>query len=249
MKRIYLKIKRQDSPEGAPYWEHFQIPRRPGLTVVGLLRDIRFSPRNAKGEAVAPVVWESNCEEGACGSCAMRINGRPGLACRTAVGESRHPLVLEPMGGFPVLRDLVVDRERLFDSFRRTNDWIETGPSSQELLPDVGRQTVSSLARALSACVSCGLCLAVCPQSHTPEHAHERTEGFIGPAALARLLQFHLTSANESARAKRMKVVTSPGGLEECGHAQNCQSACPSDVPLLTSIALLNREATKHLLR
>lgn len=253
MKRIYLKIKRQDAPEGVPYWEHFQSARRPGLTVIGLLRDIRLSPRNAKGEAVAPVAWESNCEEGACGSCAMRINGRPAMACHTRVGDTRHPVVLEPMGGFPVLRDLVVDRERLFDTFRRANDWIETGRSTLDELPDVGRQPVSSLVRSLSSCIACGLCLSVCPQSHPSERSNERTiereNGFIGPAVLARLLQFNLISSDESVREKRFSLLTGPGGLEECGHAQNCQSACPSDVPLLTSIALLNREASKRLLR
>lgn len=249
MKRIYLKIRRQDAPESPHYWEHFQLPLRPGLTVIGLLRDIRLSPRNAKGEAVSPVVWESNCEEGACGSCAMRINGRPAMACLTGVGDSRHPLVLEPLGEFPVIRDLVVDRARLFESFGRASDWIETGHATPESLPDLSRQVVSPLLKALSSCMACGLCLSVCPQSHTPSHANGREEGFIGPAALARLLQFNLISADEATRERRFSLVTGSGGIEECGHAQNCQSACPADVPLLTSIALLNREATKKLFR
>ncbi len=74
---IHLKIRRQDHPSGAPYWQEFRIPYRAGHNVVSALQVIRANPITVEGQRVDPVTWEHNCMEEVCGACAMVVNGRP----------------------------------------------------------------------------------------------------------------------------------------------------------------------------
>ena len=73
--QIHFKIKRQDRPDSAPYWQEFKIPHRPGHNVVSALMVVRESPVTVDGKTVQPVVWECNCMEEVCGACSMLING------------------------------------------------------------------------------------------------------------------------------------------------------------------------------
>ncbi|MBS1196180.1 MAG: succinate dehydrogenase subunit, partial [Actinobacteria bacterium] len=89
---IRFRIKRQDRPGAAPYWQEFAIPYRPGHNVVSALMAIRENPVTADGKRVAPPVWESNCMEEVCGSCSMRINGRARQACSALVDSLAQPI-------------------------------------------------------------------------------------------------------------------------------------------------------------
>ena len=120
-KRVLVRIRRQERPESPSYWEEFAIPHRPNLNVIVLLQEIRNRPVTREGRATTPVAWESNCLEEVCGACSMVINGRPRQSCTALVDALPQPIVLEPMRTFPVIRDLMVDRSRMFDG-------IETGP-------------------------------------------------------------------------------------------------------------------------
>ena len=93
-KTIHLRIKRQDAPGAAPYWEAFQMPYSPGHNVVSALIYLREHPINAEGKKVPPVVWECNCMEEVCGACSMRVNGRPMQACSTLVDTLSQPIRL-----------------------------------------------------------------------------------------------------------------------------------------------------------
>ena len=118
-KTIRLIITRQDTQESKPYTEEFTIPYRPNMNVIGALMEIQRNPVNAKGEKTTPVAWESNCLEEVCGACSMVINGKPRQACSALIDKMEQPIRVAPMKTFPVLRDLIVDRGRMFDALKR----------------------------------------------------------------------------------------------------------------------------------
>ncbi len=237
-KTIRFKIKRQDGPDASPYWEEFEIPWAPKHNVVSSLMEIRRNPVNIKGERVRPVVWDSNCMEEVCGACTMLINGFPRQACSTLVDSLPQPIVLEPLTKFPVVRDLQVDREKMFRALLQVKAWVDIDGSwdIHEGGPRISQkdwQKTYEFAR----CMTCGCCMEVCPQFHPGS-------SFIGPAPLG---QVHKTIHNPTGRLQaeeRLHAIMGDGGITDCGNAQNCIQACPKDIPLTDAIADLGRKTT-----
>ena len=118
-KTVKLIIKRQDNSESKPYEESFEIPYKENLNVIACLMEIRRNPVNSKGEKTTPVTWDMNCLEEVCGACSMVINGRARQSCSAIVDQLEQPIRLEPMSTFPVIRDLQVDRSRMFDNLKQ----------------------------------------------------------------------------------------------------------------------------------
>jgi succinate dehydrogenase / fumarate reductase iron-sulfur subunit len=240
--KVLFRIRRQEASGGPSRLEEFEVRWRCGLTVIGALMDIRRNPVNRAGARVAPVAWDANCLEEVCGACAMRINGRVRQACSALVEDLERPILLEPLAKFPVVRDLVVDRARLFEGFRQVKGWIPIeGPQDAGAAP-LEAPGAAAARHALSTCIACGACDEACPQFH------ERST-FVGAAALnqAYLMNLHPTAGLH--RDERLAAVVAPGGIQCCGNAQVCVEVCPKEIPLTTSIAALNRQATGYLFR
>lgn len=234
---VTLRIRRQDGPEQLPRWEEFRVPYRASLNVITALRDVQRNPVTVEGRTTTPPVWESNCLEEVCGACSMVINGRARQACSALIDHLDDPVVLEPMLTFPVVRDLVVDRSRMFEALKRVHAWIPIdGTYALGPGPRVSSEA-QEVAYKLSTCMTCGVCLEVCPQV-TPESR------FIGPAALSQVWLFNMHPTGTMQKTERLRAIMGPGGLADCGNSQNCVKACPKGIPLTTSIAVLNREAT-----
>jgi len=239
---VRLKIRRQEQPAGSTRWEEFAVPRVPHMNVITCLQDIQKNPVDASGHATTPVVWDCNCLEEVCGACSMVINGRARQACTALVDDLRQPIVLEPLSKFPLVRDLMVDREAMFDNLKRIKGWVPVdgtynlgpGPRLMEKKRQFGYR--------LSRCMTCGCCMEACPQ------VNPRTN-FIGPAALAQALYFNISPIGSALAEERLEAVMGDGGITECGNAQNCVKACPKEVPLTTAIADLNRATTWHFIR
>lgn len=236
-KMIHLIITRQDGPEGKSYKEEYQVPYRPNMNVISALMEIQKNPVNIKGEETAPVVWEMNCLEEVCGACSMVINGKARQACSTLIDQVEQPVRLDAMKTFPVIRDLMVDRSRMFDALKRVKAWIpidgtyDLGPGPR--MPEKTRQW----AYELSKCMTCGVCLEVCP------NVNEKS-AFIGaqPISQARLFNSHPTGKMNA--DERLEALMGDGGATDCGNSQNCVQACPKGIPLTTSIADINRQLT-----
>jgi succinate dehydrogenase / fumarate reductase iron-sulfur subunit len=241
-KTVTVRIRRQAGADQQPYWESFAIPHKPNMNVISVLMAIQLEPVNAEGKPVAPVAWECSCLEEVCGACSMNINGNPRQACSALVDQLEQPLVLEPFRKFPVIRDLVVDRSTMFENLKRVQAWIpidgsyDLGPGPR--MAEEERERMYEL----SKCMTCGCCLEACPQVN--DHS-----AFIGPAAVsqARLFNAHPTGAMHS--SGRLEALMGPGGLHECGNAQNCVRVCPKSIPLTDSIAAMGRQVTKYALK
>lgn len=242
---VRLKIRRQDGPNRLETrrWEQFRVELLPRMSVIDALEQIRLHPVTIDGTRVAPVVWECACLEEACGACSMRINGRVRQACSALIEQvvrKEETIVLEPMTKFPVVRDLMVDRSRVFDDLVKVGAWVEIdgthplGPGPRET-PERQRERY-----ALARCILCGCCLEACPQ-------YNDSTRFVGAAVIneARLLNLHPTGARQA--AERIDRLMRDGGIADCGKAQNCVQVCPKDIPLLDSLAGVARDATKRL--
>lgn len=235
---IKFVVKRQDSPESKPYSEEFEIPYRPNMNVISALMEVQRNPQNASGTKTTPVCWESNCLEEVCGACSMIINGKPRQACTALIDKLEQPIKLEPMGTFPIVRDLVVDRQRMFDGLKKVKAWIpidgtyDLGPGPR--MAEAKRQW----AYELSKCMTCGVCVEACP------NVNEKTD-FIGPYAISQVRLFNTHPTGSLNKDERTATLMEKGGIEGCGNSQNCVQVCPKGIPLTTSIAAMNMETTK----
>ena len=114
-KTVTFIVTRQDSPDSSPYKETFHVPYKKNMNIISGLMEIQKNPVNAKGEKVSPVQWEMNCLEEVCGACSMVINGTARQSCAALVDQLEQPITIEPMDTFPVVRDLIIDRSRMFE--------------------------------------------------------------------------------------------------------------------------------------
>ncbi|RYL93832.1 succinate dehydrogenase iron-sulfur subunit [Sporolactobacillus sp. THM7-4] len=234
-KTVRLIITRQDGPDSTPYEESFNVPYRPNMNVISALMAIRRHPVNSRGEETSPPQWEMNCLEEVCGACSMVINGRPRQACTALIDKLEKPIRLQPMKTFPIVRDLVVDRSRMFDALKKVKAWIpidgtyDLGPGPR--MAESKRQW----AYELSKCMTCGVCLEACPNVNSKS-------SFMGPAPLSQVRLFNAHPTGAMNKAERLRAIMGKGGIEGCGNSQNCVQVCPKGIPLTTSIAALNRE-------
>lgn len=243
---IRLKILRQDGPSQPQTRrvEEFEVPWQPQMNVIRALMEIQRNPVTADGKTVAPVVWESACLEEVCGACTMLVNGKVRQSCSAMIdtlSPNGEPISLAPMSKFPLVRDLIVDRSRMFDDLKRVKAWIQLD-GSHELGPGP-RQAAETQEEAypLSRCMTCGCCLEACPQ------INDRSD-FIGPAAISQVRLFNLNPNGKMNANERLETLMGEGGIDGCGKAQNCVEVCPKEIPLVDSIAVVSRETTKRLL-
>ncbi len=241
-KVVRFMIKRQDGPEVQPRWEEFDLRWRPGMNVITGLMDIAANPVDRFGKPVTPVYYESNCLEEVCGSCAMLINGRAAMACSALVRKLEQPIRLEPLSRFPVVRDLAVDRSVLFENLKRVHAWVPVDGtydlgSGPRVYPVVQEKMYP-----LSRCISCCLCLEVCPQV-------TRATGFVGAAVINQVRLFNDHPTGKALHTERLHALMGDGGIHECAYAQNCVQICPKGIPLTTSISVMYGQVMKQAIR
>jgi succinate dehydrogenase / fumarate reductase iron-sulfur subunit len=251
-RQIILRVRRQDRPDAPPRWEEFAVPRRPNMNIISCLQYIAAHPITTGRQQTTPVVYDSGCLEEVCGACTMLINGRVRQACSALVnklgepssgaGKAGEPITLEPMSKFPLVRDLFVDRQRLFDDLKRTRCWVPID-GTYDLGPG---PTVSQEAQEerypLSRCISCGCCLEACPQYTSSNH-------FAGAAIFTQVKLFNIHPTGAALKDERLDVMMQEGGIADCSKAGNCVVVCPKNIANLESIATVGRQTFVHVIK
>lgn len=234
---IDLIIERQKEPDSEPYKETFSIPHRPNMNIISALMAIRENPVNKDGRKTVPVQWEMSCLEEVCGICSMIINDVPRQACSTLIDELEQPIRIAPMRTFPVMRDLIIDRESMFDSLKQVKAWIpidgtyDLGPGPRM------NENKRLMAYELSKCFTCGVCLEACP------NVNDKND-FMGPFVFPQVRLKNVHPTGEMNRGERVEAFMEDGGLQGCSNSQNCVQVCPKGIPITTSIGAVNRSAT-----
>jgi succinate dehydrogenase / fumarate reductase, iron-sulfur subunit len=263
-----VRVLRQDAPGQQSYWQRHTVEVEPDMNVTSVLQRIAAKAHTSEGEAVAPVAYESNCLEEVCGSCTMLINGRTRQACSALVekllAEQPGEIELRPMSKFPVVRDLLVDRHRLFRGLEKVRAWIpvdgyyDAGPGPKQSAAD------QEQAYPLMQCMSCGCCLEACPQYAKVEltqHSGESDEAFgarksavydanfIGAHAINQAVFYNSHPTGAMNAGERLDALMGEGGIQNCGNAQNCVAVCPKAIPLTTSIGRAGRDCTVRVIK
>lgn len=250
---IRVHVKRQDGPGKPARTESFDVPVEVGANITSVLQWIAANPATVDGRKSTPVAYDAGCLEEVCGSCTMVVNGRVRQACSALIDavcpNEGDELTLEPMTKFPVLRDLCVDRARLFSDLKRVRAWVPVdgtyhlGAGPRETME---RQEVRY---TLSTCMSCGCCLEACPQYVLEADERKWGVSFVGAAVISQARYFNMHETGKGLAKERLTELSGPGGVSDCGNAQNCVRVCPKEIPLTESIAAVGRQVTVHTIK
>lgn len=265
---VEVRILRQNEPQAASYWERHRVRYEADMNVISVLQRIAAQSKTSDGKEVAPVAWDCNCLEEVCGACTMVVNGRTRQACTALVDrlleDNAAEIELQPMTKFPVVRDLVVERRRLFRALEKTKAWVTVDTYEPMGAGPKMSQSEQENNYPLSQCMSCGCCLEACPQyskieltqrdDETAEEFDDRKNAtfdqqFVGAHAISQVMLFNSHPTGHNNADDRLDSLTESGGIQVCGNAQNCVAVCPKEIPLTTSIARAGRATTVRSLK
>ena len=233
--QLSVRFRRQKEWDSDSYIEHFEYSGDCHITIIQLIEHYNRSAESVKQpETKRPLVYDSNCEQGLCGACAMVVNGTPVLACQTfcdEVADGDGSLLIEPLTKFPVICDFSVDRAEIQETMKQMKFWID-GEAS------MSRKKLSQRSMA-SQCLMCGCCLEACP-NYVP--------GDVFAGALASLTAMNLL--RQSGRSKHrdeMRRLYKKRVFNDCTKVGACEKVCPMNIPVLTLMADANRLSVWYL--
>ena len=221
-----VRILRQESPATEPYWESFEYDGPSDASVAAMLDYLNYHDDivNDAGEKTRRITWECSCLQGVCGACAMVINNTPALACDTFLSDlGGDEVVLRPLGKFPVIRDLAVDRTSIHHNLQRSN--VSIGTYQPMVSESFSHQY------DVAKCLKCGLCLEICPN-------YTNGESFFG-AVFAN--DCYLVYARNRQKSRDIRKVYARHFGNACSKSLTCMDVCPMDIPTIASMAKLNR--------
>ena len=208
----------------------YSVPRRAGMTVL----DALLYARDYLDHSIA---LRFSCRQASCGSCGMKINGRPRLACYTQVEElGNEKVVAQPMDNFAIIKDLVTSLESFFEKHKGvTPHIVRSDPQEMEHPTAEFLMQPDELEKVLqfTYCIKCGLCTSSCPTVGT--------DGlFPGPQALAQAYRYLMDERDEGG-ARRFEALDTAHGVWRCHFAGSCSAVCPKGVDPALGIQLLKR--------
>ena len=180
----------------------------------------------------ASLGFRYSCRVAMCGTCAIRVDGRPALACRTPAAASSGRLLLEPLAGLPVVRDLIVDTTPFWNAWRSVEPWFTPPADGEPRVLAAGDPSREAVEAGLD-CISCGACWTACDLAGAGS-------GFAGPAALNRAMTL-AADDRDGARHRRLELVSREGGVTRCHYIHGCSGACPKGLDPAASIRRLRR--------
>ncbi len=204
-----------------PYYEEFTFDADPRDRVLDGLNHIKW-------HIDGTLALRRSCQSGICGSDALRINGVNRLACKTLVREVGREVTVEPLMGYQVIKDLVVDMEPFFEQYRNVLPYmISEGPAPE-------RERIQSPEEReryddTTKCILCAACTTSCP-------AFWANEDYVGPAAIVQAHRFIFDSRDEGT-GERLEALDDADGVWQCRTVFNCTKACPRDIEVTRAIA------------
>ena len=205
-----------------PYMQHYEVKRNnTDVMLLDLLIRIKASDDSLS--------MRMSCREGVCGSDAMNINGKNGLACITKIDDLKQPIKIRPVPGLPVIRDLVVDMNQFFDHYHSVKPYLinhDPLPKKERLQTPEERKKLDGLYE----CILCGACTTACPSFWW------KPDKFVGPAGLLQAYRF-LADSRDQAKEERLENLDDPDRLYRCHNIMNCADVCPKGLSPSKAIA------------
>lgn len=226
---ITVKLYRYDpSVDLAPTYKTYEVPWEEDMTGLMVLHYIN--------ENIEEIGFDYCCRSSLCGRCSCLIDGKPGLACWRFISQEEH--TFEPLPGFPVIRDLVVDHSAIMKKM------VDTGLVVQRVEPitapegNIPYETYMNVIEPLNMCKECMSCYAACPVLQE----ENKWESFIGPAAMAQIALRNLDPMDEADRVSQAVF----SGLWDCTLCGECAKVCPSYIPHTQLFTDLQKEAEER---
>ncbi|EED31322.1 fumarate reductase iron-sulfur subunit [gamma proteobacterium NOR5-3] len=220
-----------------PHWQRYSVELSEGMTLFIALSEIR--------EQQDPSLqFDFVCRAGICGSCAMLINGRPGLACRTLLSSLPSPTRLAPLPGFALIGDLSVDTGRWMRSMsERLQIWVEGAATERDPceVEEPMEPTLAEEIYELDRCIECGCCVAACGTA-------QMRDDFVGAVGLNKLARLRLDPRDDRDDAAFYELIGDDDGVFGCMSLLGCEDVCPKDLSLGTQIAYLRRAMLREAL-
>ena len=230
---VRLSILRYNPREkgSVPHFQTYELEQADGMTLFIALNEIR--------EKQDPSLqFDFVCRAGVCGSCAMVINGRPGLACRTLTKNVGPDITLAPLPNFELIGDLSVDTGKWMRGMsERLQAWVHM----QQQDPDLSRleermePELAAKIYELDRCIECGCCVAGCGTARM-------REDFVGAVGLNKIARFRLDPRDTREDADFYELVGDDNGVFGCMSLLGCHDVCPKSLPLATQIAFIRRK-------
>ena len=218
-------------------YETYSVPRRESQTVLDV---VTFVQRN-----IDPTLsYRFACRVGVCGSCAMRVNGKPRWTCRTHVSKvaAGGRLEIGPLDNLPVIKDLATDMSRFFEKWQDAKGVFAPTKTRHDPIEQIRPDSPARRAAdAAIECINCGVCYAACDTVRW-------NEDYLGPAALTRAWTL-VNDERDAGNAARLQAISSTGGCHACHSHQSCQELCPQTLNPTASIAGLKRRTAAAYLR
>jgi succinate dehydrogenase / fumarate reductase, iron-sulfur subunit len=225
---VTLRIQRYNPElDSEPHWENYQVTSHATDRVLDALHQIKWDQDGS-------LAFRRSCAHGVCGSDAMRINGRNRLACKTLIKDVNpdKPIVVEPIKGLPLEKDLIVDMEPFFDAYREVMPFlITTGnePTRERIQSQEDRERFDDTTK----CILCAACTTSCPVFWNDGQ-------YFGPAAIVNAHRFIFDSRDEGA-TQRLEVLNDKEGVWRCRTTFNCSEACPRGIEVTKAIKEVKR--------
>ncbi|MBN9620801.1 MAG: succinate dehydrogenase iron-sulfur subunit [Actinobacteria bacterium] len=223
---ITLKIRRFNPElDTDPHWETYEVPAQPTDRVLNLLHYVKW-------ELDGSLTFRRSCAHGVCGSDAMRINGINRLACKVLVKDLPDEIMVEPIKGLPLEKDLVVDMEPFFEAYRAVKPFLITygnQPSREHIQSQRDRDRFDDTTK----CILCAACTTSCPVYWTDG-------SYFGPAAIVNAHRFIFDSRDQGAE-ERLEILNDREGVWRCRTTFNCTEACPRGIEITKAIAEVKR--------
>lgn len=214
---VKFEIYRYDpDKDSRPYMQKLEVTLEPQdkMLLDALMR--------IKSQADDSLTFRRSCREGVCGSDAMNINGKNGLACTTALRELKQPIVLRPLPGLPVVRDLIVDMTQFFKQYHSVKPFLvnDTPPPEKERLQSPEARDELN---GLYECILCACCSTACPSFWW------NPDKFVGPAGLLQAYRF-IADSRDQVTSARLDDLEDPYRLFRCHTIMNCIDVCPKNL-------------------
>ena len=231
MKNIRLSIYRYNPEiDDKPYMKDYDIsiPSQSDPMLLTLLERL-------KAEQDPTISFRRSCREGVCGSDGMNINGKNGLACVTHISELKAgKIVIRPLPGFPVIRDLAVDMSQFYQQYERIEPYLQNDglpPARERLQSPEERKQLDGLYE----CILCACCTSSCPSYWW------NPEKFVGPAGLLQAQRF-LADSRDTATTKRLQKLQDPFSVFRCRTIMNCANVCPKGLNPTQAIGNIRKQ-------
>lgn len=224
--RVTIKIKRfNPEKDSEPHWREYQVEAEPTDRLLDALNYIKW---NIDGT----LTYRRSCAHGVCGSDAMLINRRNGLACKLLLKNLGSTITVEALRGLPLLKDLLVDMEGFFAKYRAVQPFLMTNspkPEKERLQSPEERAVFDDTTK----CILCAACDTSCPSFWS-------NEDYVGPAAIVQAHRFIFDSRDEG-HEERLAILNERDGVWRCRTIFNCVEACPRDINITRAIGEVKR--------